>query len=339
MNYPEALKKGDTIGICAPSSGITEERKIRKLILAIEQLKELGYQVIETPGVRTDHKGRSASAKQRAKELMELLENDQVKLIIFAAAADFAVEILEELDWQKLKTIKPKWIQGYSDITGLSFVLTTELDIPTIYCQTAKDYAMRPLFKNLTDALLLASGKEITQTSFKQYEAMDVQESEDVSTPYQLTEPVKWKNITGESKIIMQGRLLGGCLDVIQYLIGTQYDHIKKFIQRYQSDGIIWFFDCFDVSSTKLFYWLWQMKNAGYFDQCKGIIFGRPLMVKEEYGISFSETILDAIGDLKIPIIIDADIGHVAPQLAMVNGAKARIISEKGQGKVETYFT
>ena len=31
MNYPEPLKKGDTIGICAPSSGITEIHKIKRL--------------------------------------------------------------------------------------------------------------------------------------------------------------------------------------------------------------------------------------------------------------------------------------------------------------------
>ena len=34
MNYPEYLKVGDTIGICAPSDGIADEVKIRKLELA-----------------------------------------------------------------------------------------------------------------------------------------------------------------------------------------------------------------------------------------------------------------------------------------------------------------
>lgn len=338
MNYPEPLKKGDTIGICAPSSGVTEERKREKLDLAIKQLHELGYQVIETPGVRCGQKGRSTPAKQRAKELMDLLENDQVKLILFAAASDFLVELLDELNWEKLKTIKPKWLQGYSDITGLSFVFTTKLGIPTIYSETAKAYAMKPLFKSLTDALALASGEEITQTSFSHYENREAEENEELTAPYQLTEPVEWKNITGQEKIVMQGRLLGGCLDVIQYLIGTRYDEIENYIKTYQNDGIIWFFDCFEVSTPNLFYWLWQMKNAGYFEHCRGIIFGRPLMVREDCGITFSETILDAVGKLGIPIIIDADIGHVSPQLAMVNGAKAIITSEKGQGKVQMYF-
>ena len=41
MNYPENLKKGDTIGICAPSGGIAEEDKIKKLELAEKQLQEM----------------------------------------------------------------------------------------------------------------------------------------------------------------------------------------------------------------------------------------------------------------------------------------------------------
>lgn len=39
-----------------------------------------------------------------------------------------------------------------------------------MYCQTIKDYAMRPLFKNLTDALEIESGKEIIQKSFPLHE-------------------------------------------------------------------------------------------------------------------------------------------------------------------------
>ena len=72
MRYPENLKKVDTIGICAPSAGIVEPEKIEKLNNAIKNLENLGYKVIETESVRKDENGRSAPAKQRAKEFMEL---------------------------------------------------------------------------------------------------------------------------------------------------------------------------------------------------------------------------------------------------------------------------
>ena len=77
MNYPENLKKGDTIGICAPSGGISKQEKIQELEKAIQQLEEMGYKIIETESVRKEEKGRSNTAEQRAKEFMELLENEE----------------------------------------------------------------------------------------------------------------------------------------------------------------------------------------------------------------------------------------------------------------------
>ena len=58
MNYPENLKKGDTIGICAPSGGISKPEKIQELEKAIQQLEEMGYKIIETESVRKEEKGR-----------------------------------------------------------------------------------------------------------------------------------------------------------------------------------------------------------------------------------------------------------------------------------------
>ena len=72
MRYPKSLQIGDTIGICAPSDGITEESSIQKLEQAVNNLKQKGYQVIETQSVRKSVKRRSASAEQRAKEFMRI---------------------------------------------------------------------------------------------------------------------------------------------------------------------------------------------------------------------------------------------------------------------------
>lgn len=338
MNYPENLKMGDTIGICAPSSGIIKPHKILRLEPAIEQLKSMGYKVIETASVRKGEKGRSASAEIRAKEFMELLENDEVKLIIFASGGDFLCEMLDYLDFEKIKTLKPKWLQGFSDITGISYLFNTMLDIPTMYFQTVKDYAMRPLHRSLTDCLEIESGKEIIQESFELYEKDWNPDEENPYATYNLTEKVEWKNVIGPEKIVMQGRSLGGCLDCIQTYIGTKYDKVSEYIERHKDEGIIWFLECFEMNTAGLQRILWQMKNAGYFKNCNGIIFGRPLFIREDYETSFNEAVKIALEDLNIPVICDADIGHVSPQMAMVNGGYLKITSENGKGKVENYF-
>lgn len=336
MNYPENLKIGDCIGICAPSAGIVKPEKQEKLDLAIKALKEMGYKVIETASVRKDEKGRSASTEVRAKEFMELLENDEVKLIIFATGGDFLCEMLDYLDFEKIKTLKPKWMQGYSDITGISYLFNTILDIPTMYCQTVKDYAMKPLHRSLTDALEIEKGNEIIQESFDMYEKEWNPDETNPYATYNLTEKVEWKNVLGTEKIVMQGRSVGGCLDCIKSYIGTKYDKISEYIERHKEDGIIWFLEAFEMNTAELQRTLWQMKSAGYFKYCRGVIFGRPLFVREDYETSFNEAVKTALEDLQIPVICDADIGHVSPQMAIVNGAILKITSENGKGIVET---
>lgn len=343
MNYPENLKKGDTIGICAPSGGISKPEKIQELEKAIQQLEEMGYKIIETESVRKEEKGRSNTAEQRAKEFMELLENEEVKLIIFATGGDYLMEMLDYLDFDKIRTLKPKWMQGYSDITTLEFIFNTVLEIPSIYCDTIKSYAMKPLYRNLIDSLKIASGEKLEQQSFEKREkgpfnsieeTFSIPQNTEISNNYDLSEKVEWKNMKNERKIEIQGRMIGGCLDCIKMFFGTKYDKINQYINTYKNDGIIWYLECFEMSSPELTLILWQMKNAGYFKNIQGIVFGRPLVFREDYGINFIETVRQAIGDLNIPIICDADIGHVAPQLAIINGEIMNFVSENGKGKV-----
>ena len=361
MKYPESLKKGDIIGICAPSGGITKPEKIQELEEAEKQLKEMGYRIIETKSVRKEEKGRSNTAKKRAEEFMELLKNKEVKLIIFATGGDYLMEMLDYLDLEEIKKLEPKWMQGYSDITTLEFIFNTILEIPSIYCDTIKSYAMKPLYRNLKDALKIASGEKMTQKSFEKCEKSEFNNLEDVfgdgakkhqqkpdvfrdgdkkhyqdpnEEKYNLKEKVEWKNINNEPKIEMKGRMIGGCLECIKIFFGTKYDNIKNYINKYKNDGIIWYLECFEMNSPELTRILWQMRNAGYFNNINGIIFGRSLVFRKDHDTNFIEAVKQAIGDLNIPIIYDADIGHVAPQLAIINGEIMKITSEAGKGKI-----
>lgn len=334
MNYPDNLKIGDTIGICAPSCGIDPE-KFEKLDRAENALKNMGYKIIETASVRQNINGRSNTAQIRVDEFMSLYENPDVKLIIFATGGDFLCEIFEYLDLVKLKQLQPKWLQGYSDITGIEFLFNTILEIPSIYCQTIKDYAMTPLLRNLSDSLKIASGLEIVQQSFDLYEKEQFEDNND-NYLYNLTEKVEWKNLKDEEKIEIEGRMIGGCLDTIISYIGTRFDNIKNYIDK--ADGVIWYFDIYEMPTPMIFRSLWQLKQAGYFEKCNGIIIGRPLFIREDYGITCRQAYIDALSDLEIPVIYDADIGHVAPQLAIVNGGYTKIVSSNGKGTIENYF-
>lgn len=332
MIFPKYLKKGNKIGVTATSSGNGDELHIRKLENAIKQFKERGYNIIETPNVRTNNKGRSSSKEKRAEEFMALIRDKEIKTIITARGGDFLLEILPLINFNEIKQ-NPKWVQGYSDTTGLIFCITTICDIATIYANNFAEFSMEPWHTSLENNLALLEGKEKKQKSFCKYQD-GWQEEITGKEEYNLTKAVKWKNARLEKKIILQGRLIGGCIDILISLVGTKYDNVENFCEKYKEDGIIWFFDNCELSSESILRALWQLKEANWFKYSKGIIFGRNITRKSYYEISFEDAVMTVLDELNIPIIFDVDIGHVMPQMTFINGAIVNLESENGKGMV-----
>ena len=332
MIYPEFLKEHDTIGVTAPSDGITDEVKLKRLDNAIKNFEDRSFIIKETPNVRCSVKGRSSSSKERAEELERLYKDDNVKTIITSGGGDFLLEMLSELDFNVIKD-NPKWLQGYSDPTGLLFTITTNLDIATIYADNFKTFGMEPWHKSLENNLEILKGNIIEQTSFSKYE-----EDKKLITGlehFNLTKKVYWKNLNNEDTLNIKGRIIGGCLDLITELFGTRFNNTKAFLEKYNDDGIIWYFDVCELSSESLIRTLWKLKDNGYFKYTKGILFSRVYACNSYYDITYEEAIYESLKDLNIPIIINADIGHVSPRMTIINGAIATITSSKGKGKIK----
>lgn len=352
MRIPKKLKVGDTIGICAPSAGINKPEKQIRLDEAIKKLEALGFKVIETKSVRNDIEGRSASKEIRAREFMDLYLDPNVHAIIFAAGGDFLVEMLDFVDFEKIRNAEAKWLVGYSDITGINLPITTITDTATLYSQTIKDFAMVPLHRALEDTLNIMMGNYPVQNSFDKCEKKvdmnsfieeinNIDEEIKEINPnegYKLEEDVIWKNLYDEEYLEISGRAIGGCFDLIKNILGTKFDKTKDFIEKYKEDGIVWFFDIFESSTPELVRTMWQMKNAGYFEYCKGILVGRSLFLREEYGIDLPKAFKQGLDGLNIPVIYDMDIGHVAPQLPIIIGGKINVTSSKGKGTLESYL-
>ncbi len=336
MIYPNFIKENDTIGITAPSDGVSKKEKLYRLDSAIKKIKERGFKVKETSNVRTSIKGRSSSSKEQSKQLEDLFLDDNVKAIICSNGGDFLLEMLPYLDFSKVAN-NPKWLQGYSDPTGLLYTITTNLDIATIYGDNFTNFGMNPWHQSLENNLEILKGNDIEQMSFDKYEKK-YQEFKIGDEPYQLTGKVCWENLKGENKIEITGRMIGGCIDVLTELFGTRFDKTKEFIEKYKDDGIVWYFDNYGLTSEQLILTLWKFKDNGYFKYTKGIIFGRNIIESSCNDISFKEAILHSLGELNVPIIINADIGHVPPRMTIINGAITKVTSEKGKGKVKFYL-
>ena len=334
MIYPDFLKQGDTIGVTAPSDGNKKEIDFKRLAFAAEHLREKGFLIKETPNVRTSVKGRSSSKEDRAEQLMDLVTDPSVRAVISAKGGDYLMEVLSLLDYKVLRE-NPKWMQGYSDNTGLLFTVTTLCDIATLYTNHYNDFAMEPWHPSVENNMAFLQGDLRKQQSFDKFED-GFYDKETGKEGYTLTGKVCWINARGEEEITVSGRLLGGCLDVLLNLVGTRFDAVEKFVQRYEKDGILWFLESFDLNSEELARGLWQLKEAGWFAHCKGFVFGRPCMFESFTDTTYREAMLSVLDELEVPMILDTDIGHKGPQFCVMNGALGTFHSKDGKGSLVT---
>jgi muramoyltetrapeptide carboxypeptidase len=337
MIYPKQLKKGCKIGVTATSQGFTEATDLIRLESGIHHFEDLGYPVVVTDNVRTCEKGRSSDGQTRAKEFLQLVQDSEVRAIIAASGGDYLVEMLPYLNFEALRR-NPKWVQGFSDTTGLVFTITTNLDIATIYANNFSSFGMEHWHSSLYNNLRILEGEDITQNSFDRYQ--DGYHPRITGLEGIVPEKeVKWINLfpqgeASEQELTINGRALGGCLDVCLNLVGTRFDKVKEFADKYKQDGILWFFESYDLNTESLIRGLWQLKEAGWFVHAVGFVFGRPCMYDTEAGASYEEAVLSVLGELNLPIILEADIGHKPPQFAMINGAIASIRSCGGKGSI-----
>ena len=100
-------------------------------------------------------------------------------------------------------------------------------------------------FKIKKDFLEIIKGNLVTQNNSDYYEAERIEHITGLEND-NLTEKVYW-NILGSNEVNVKGRIIGGCIDLIDALSGTKYDGTLEFIERYKEDGIIWYFDNCDL--------------------------------------------------------------------------------------------
>ena len=329
MIYPDFIKPGDTIACTAVSDGVGEELDKKRFEHGRDNLKKNGYDVIFTDNVFTADKWyRSSEGSVRGKEFNQLFDDDKVKAIVAAKGGNFLCEMLEYIDFDKVKN-NPKWFQGYSDNTCLVHALTTKCDIATVYGNNFGDFGAYEWDESVRNHMNILTGKKLLQTSYKRYQH-DRVDSVTGLEGYNYDRDVDWKINkefeTADASVTFSGRLIGGCMDVLRFLQGTRYDGTLEFIEKYKNDGIIWYLETFDYSGETLMMDLWKFKEVGWFKYVKGFIFGRPLFFRNFEDANYTETVEYILKDLNVPIIYDCDFGHRGPRFAIVNGAVASVV-------------
>ncbi len=336
MIYPAFIRDGDGIGVTACSDGRTSIPDIARLENAVKHWEKKGFHVIETKNVRTSEKARSSTAKERADQFHALLQDDRITAVFMVSGGEYLLEMLPFVDFELVKRY-PKWIQGFSDPTGILYPVTVLCDQATVYASNFSEFGMERWHTSLLQNKEILQGSSIIQHSFSEYMSGYTEKVTGLEE-YIYDQPVLWKNLYQEKECRLQGRLLGGCLDVLLNLAGTRYDATKEWIKKYQKDGILWYLESFALNSEQLTLGLWHLREAGWFEGASGFVFGRPAMYESYTGIAYEEALHSVLDELRTPVIYDADIGHRPPRMTVVNGALASITSAAGKGSLSITY-
>jgi len=328
--YPAPLSDTATIGVTAPSSGIGKRRDRYQLVK--RDLIAAGYRIIEGNYLFSNTRAVSGGAKERAEEFARFWLDPNIDFILPPWGGEQLIGILEYIDWDALAGSAPKWCMGYSDISLLLFVLTTKLRVASAHGTNLMEMTAVQEDALTVNALLplkLQDNQHCSQNSADRYVKDYLCYGEHPSAAFNLTEQVQWKTLSGNSERI-QGRAIGGCIDVLMHIIGTKFDSFNAFCEDQKESVVLYLENC-ELTSHTLMRALYQMKYAGWFEKVSGVVFGRNAGTPDKE-LPNEAILAELFSGTSIPVIYDGDIGHAQPNLTIINGALSEFFCD-GNGK------
>lgn len=298
---PDYLKAGDTIAILAPSGILNGADK--DIYQGRDLLKSWGLNVVIGKHVFNKNGHFAGTDDERCEDFQNALDDPSIKAIWCARGGYGTVRILDKLNYTKYKK-HPKWILGYSDITGFHNQLNNlgSESIHTLMCTS--------LTSNLDDI------KESLET-FK--DAI-------FGRPLSYTVEGSEFNKTGTTS----GQLVGGNLTLLHTMLGSQ--------TSIDTNGKILFIEETGEYAYHIDRMLQSLKRAGYFDNCKGVIVGDISKVRKNttaWGKPIEELILDVFEGYNFPVLFNFPAGHEKDNRALILGRTVELIVGKDKSTIK----
>lgn len=287
---PNCIKKGDTIGVVAPSDPIVG-KNIEEINHAKELVERDGFKVKFSKNLFSNSNGYSASPKEKAEDINNMFEDKEIKMIWCAKGGENSNSTFEYLNYEVIKN-NPKIICGFSDITSLTNMITAKTGLVTFSGTNFKTIA--------TDE---------TDYSYKEILNRFVEGSLELGK-----EKSGYKTI---KEGYAEGELIGGNLSLIKGMVSSKYE--------LNFDRKILFIEelAYETGPALASNFLYYMKQNGVFDMIKGLWIGN---YKHESGIPLEKIVLDVIGDeYNLPIVKSNNFGHIETKTVIPIGTKAKI--------------
>ena len=332
IRYPAPLRPGDRIGVTSPSSGVADDLWPR-FEYAVQCLRDKGFEVVVGElNHAPDH--TSGPREERAAELMAMLLDPAIRAVVPPWGGETGIDLLDLLDLDAVAAAEPTWCVGFSDTSTWLTPLTLTTGIATIHGQNLMDtpYALPDGILHWVDVAAASPGDEVVQHSPGRHRAggWDDYAGNPTITELTLDGRGTWTRIDPgheDEPVTFSGRLVGGCVETLSFLAGGRFADIGAFAAQHAPEGLVVLLDIAEWGSYDICRALHAMRLRGWFDAASGIVVSRT-KAPEPNGFTQHDAVRDALGGLGVPIVADVECGHVAPFLALVQGASTTVVHD-----------
>lgn len=298
VRKPRALNSGSTLTPFAPAS----PADFAKILAGAGELRRLGFYVADSTPLAPEGYFAGSVADRREEFLNELARKD-VDALVAVRGGYGSNYILEDLALRDANA--PKIILGYSDLTSLQLFLWMRFGWIGFY------------------GPMLAAGLDAGEGAPKGYDRASL------LSAVGKTDAGWTINLHGESLVpgLAEGRLLGGCMTLIETSLGTPWELDTR--------GSILLLEDRGMKPWQIDRALMHLKQTGKFEGVRGFVLGE--FPECDAPMAGSPTVRDVwariLGPLGVPVAFGTAVGHTPrPMLTVPLGVKARL---RSQGECE----
>ncbi|MCL2236115.1 MAG: LD-carboxypeptidase [Defluviitaleaceae bacterium] len=301
MIRPKILKNGDGVALIAPS---TPPEMPHLVDFAVDFAKSLGFRPILGESARATYGYLAGDDDLRADDVNWAFENPEIAGI-FCLRGGYGIQrILDKIDFEKAAA-NPKPFFGYSDVTALHTAFNQKCGFITYHT---------PMLA--TPGFVRADGYTLDKFARQMFGTG----TGELRNP----ESFNWDFLVGGTAI---GRLCGGNLAILASSLGTDFEIDTR--------GKILFIEEVEEEPYKVDRMLNQLRLAGKFADCAGVVFGdfADCLAKDpDKSLEIPEIIANL--ELTVPTMTGFRCGHCYPTASLPMGAFARLSSAANKFEV-----
>lgn len=336
MIKPKHLCPGDTVAIVSLSAGtLGESWAIHKYYIAKERLeRDYGLKVKAMPNALKGRQFVYEHPEARAADWMDAFRDPEIKAIFNAIGGDDTIRLLPYIDFDVIRQ-NPKIFTGFSDTTSNHFMM---------YKAGVISYYGASVMTNFSEYVRI---NDYTAAAIRDTLFAPKPELEIPSAPYWYDdedEKIWWKEENAgvlrqyhpeeigyeilQGRGVVEGELLGGCIDVFPELMGCPI-----WPTREQWRGKLLFLETSEVDmEPHMLTWLLRgLAAQGIFDEICGILVGKPARRSkyEPYKEVYRKVVGFEAGRPDLPILCNVNFGHAEPIGILPIGARCRLNADQ----------